>query len=88
MANFNLPGSGGHTPGNGAQWCIVRTRASGLITDVPAFVNFHSSILSYLRRVRPRSGSYIRMVHLMERIPSHPAYIAVRTARVQGNASH
>lgn len=48
MANFNFPGSGGYTPGNGVQWCIVRARASALITDVPAFVNFHSSILSYI----------------------------------------
>lgn len=32
------------TPGNRAQWRIVRGQASALITDVPAFVDFHSSI--------------------------------------------
>lgn len=32
------------TPGNRAQCRIVRGQASALITDVPAFVDFHSSI--------------------------------------------
>lgn len=38
------------TPGNRAQWRIVRGRASTLITDVPAFVDFHSSIRRCLWR--------------------------------------
>lgn len=75
--------------------CIVRARASSLITDVPAFVNFHSSIPSYLlahglgrtsmhleRVPRPASG-----LHRTRPRKCEPLNVAVTRARILRNAA-